>query len=108
SVVSAQYCRPTASLRCDSSQTLDIDFALHKLLVYGEREGGFAAKSSKDLHQSASLLAYYREHGTWDIDEAWADLVSRGKGWVRRALQGVKALDRAYPELGAGGWLKAA
>jgi Uncharacterized conserved protein len=81
-------------------------YALHKLLVYGEREGAFAAKSSKDLQQAASLLAYYREHGTWDIDEAWTDLVSRGKGWVRRALQGVEAMDRAYPELGAGDWFK--
>lgn len=81
-------------------------YALHKLLVYGEREGSFAAKSSKDLHQPASLLAYYREHGTRDIDEAWADLTSRDKGWVRRALKGVEALDRAYPQLGAGGWLK--
>lgn len=58
-------------------------YALHKLLVYGEREGAFAAKSSKDLQQAASLLAYYREHGTWDIDEAWTDLISRGKVWRR-------------------------
>lgn len=81
-------------------------YALHKLLVYGEREGAFAAKSSKDLQQAASLLAYYREHGTWDIDEAWTDLVSRGKGWIRRALQGVEAMDRAHPELGAVDWFK--
>jgi hypothetical protein len=80
-------------------------YALHKLLVYGEREGAFAAKSRKDLHQVASLLAYYREHGKWDIDEAWVDLVSRGKGWVRRAKQGVEALDRFYPDIMAGDWL---
>lgn len=80
-------------------------YALHKLLVYGELEGAFAAKSRKDLRQSASLLAYYREHGKWDIDEAWADLVSRGKGWVRRATQGVEALDRFYPDIKAGDWL---
>lgn len=80
-------------------------YALHKLLVYGEREGSFAAKTGKDLHQAASLLAYYREHGKWDIDEAWADLLSRGKGWVRRAGQAVNALDRFYPDLQAGTWL---
>ncbi len=80
-------------------------YALHKLIVYGEREGAFAAKSKKDLHQAASLLAYYREHGKWDIDEAWTDLVSRGKGWVRRAKQGVEALDRFYPDIMAGDWL---
>jgi len=81
-------------------------YALHKLIVYGEREGAFAAKSRKDLHQAASLLAYYSEHGKWDVDEAWADLMSRGKGWVRRAKQGVEALDRFYPDLMAGDWLR--
>jgi hypothetical protein len=80
-------------------------YALHKLLVYGERQGAFAAKSKKDLHQTASLLAYFREHGKWDIDEAWTDLVSRGSGWVRRARQGVEALDRFYPDIMAGDWL---
>jgi hypothetical protein len=80
-------------------------YALHKLIVYGERAGAFAAKSMKDLHQAASLLAYYREHRPWEIDEAWADLVSRGKGWVRRAKQGVEALDKRYPDLEAGEWL---
>lgn len=80
-------------------------YALHKLTVYGEREGSFAAKSSKDLHQAASLLAYYREHRPWEIDEAWADLVSRGKGWQLRARQGVAALDRLYPDIEAGRWL---
>lgn len=80
-------------------------YALHKLLVYGERQGAFAAKSTKDLHQAAALLAYYREHGKWDIDEAWADLVARGKGWMRRAAQGIAALDKLYPDIEAGEWL---
>jgi len=31
-------------------------YALHKLIIYGEREGAFAAKASKDLIQAASLL----------------------------------------------------
>jgi hypothetical protein len=82
-------------------------YALHKLLVYGSREGSFATKSRKDLHQAAALLAYYHEHGKWDIDEAWSDLVSRGKGWTSRAKHGVDALDRAYPDIQAGDWLKA-
>jgi hypothetical protein len=73
--------------------------------VYGERQGAFTAKRSKDLLQVASLLAYYREHGAWEIDEAWKDLVSRGKGWLKRAKQGVEALDRVYPDLEVGGWL---
>lgn len=82
-------------------------YALHKLIVYGEREGTFASKSKKDLHQVASLLAYYREQRPWEIDEAWSYLVSRGKGWLRRARQGVEALDRFYPDIKAGSWLVA-
>lgn len=41
----------------------------------------------------------------WDIDEVWAELVSRGKGWVRRAKQGVETLDRFYPDIMARNWL---
>ncbi len=82
-------------------------YALHKLLVYGSREGTFAVKSRKDLHQAAALLAYYQEHGKWDIDEAWVDLMSRGKGWARRARHGVDALDRFYPDIRASDWLTA-
>lgn len=81
-------------------------YALHKLVVYGEREGTFATKGTKDLRQAAALLAYYREQRVWEIDEAWADLVSRGKGWQRRAMQGVGALDKAYPDIEAGKWLR--
>jgi hypothetical protein len=80
-------------------------YALHKLLVHGERESTFATKAAKDLDQAASLLAYYRENAPWEIDEAWADLLSRGKGWVRRARQAIRALEKLHPDLGAGEWL---
>lgn len=80
-------------------------YALHKLLVFGEREGSFAAKTSKDLQQAASLLAYFRENRRWEAIEAWADLSSRGKGWVTRASQGLKALERAFPDLKPSEWL---
>jgi hypothetical protein len=81
-------------------------YALHKLLVHGERAGAFAAKSHKDLAQTASLLEYLREHRRADVDEAWRDLLGRGRGWVSRARQGVQALDKAYPDLNALDWLK--
>ena len=81
-------------------------YALHKLLVYGERAGAFAAKSRKDLAQTASLLAYLREHRRADVDAAWRDLLTRGRGWVARARQGIQALDKAYPELEIPNWLR--
>ena len=74
-------------------------YALHKLIVYGEREGAFAAKASKDLVQAASLLRYFRESRTWEIKAAYEDLVNRGKGWVSRFERGEKAIEKAYPEI---------
>ena len=81
-------------------------YALHKLIVFGERKGAFAAKSSKDLQQAAALLARLRELRKSDVDAAWKDLVGRGKGWRTRARHGVEALDKRFPQLGARDWLK--
>lgn len=76
-----------------------VRYALHKLLVYGERSGSDIVKTSKDLSQSAALLRFFLDERPWEIAPLWEDLVSRGKKWVRRAHQGVHALNRAYPDL---------
>lgn len=80
-------------------------YALHKLLVFGERSGAFAAKSNKDLIQSGFLLTALKASRPWEVEEAWADLISRGKGWVTRARQGLHACARAFPELDLINWL---
>lgn len=80
-------------------------YALHKLLVYGEREGTFAAKSGKDLMQAVSLLSLFKERRPWEVEEAWADLLGRGPGWTSRIKRGVAALNRSYPELEIKKWL---
>ncbi len=82
-------------------------FALHKLIVYGEREGSFAAKANKDLAQAACLLDALKQHRAWEVEEAWADLARRGKGWIDRARHGLAALERFAPALGAAAWLDA-
>lgn len=74
-------------------------YALHKLIVYGEREGTFAAKASKDLVQAASLLRYFKESRSWEIKAAYEDLMNRGKGWVSRFERGQKAIEKAYPDI---------
>jgi hypothetical protein len=80
-------------------------YALHKLIVYGEREGAFVAKSSKDLLQAASLLKLMKERRPWEVEEAWSDIKGRGKGWLLRVERGLNALNRVYPELGMMEWL---
>jgi hypothetical protein len=81
-------------------------YALHKLLVHGERKASFLQKSQKDLWQAAALLECLRSRRPWEIDEAWADLLGRGPGWVTRAKQGVSALAKAAPELALSEWLR--
>ncbi len=80
-------------------------FALHKLIVFGEREGAFVAKSSKDLAQAAALLAYLKMHRPWEVEEAWRDLTNRGRGWVQRINRGIAALGHTAPDIEMAQWL---
>jgi len=81
-------------------------YALHKLLVFGERKSAYAAKSTKDLQQAAALLVRLKELRKSDVDRAWKDLVSRGKGWRSKAKQGLLALDKRAPSVELARWLK--
>jgi hypothetical protein len=80
-------------------------YALHKLIVYGERIGTFATKSGKDIAQAAALLARLRDTWKWEVDEAWSDLMNRGAGWRQRAIRGRDALAKAYPDVAVAEWL---
>ena len=81
-------------------------YALHKLLVVGERAGSFVSKSSKDLLQAGLLLTRLKEFRKSDVDEAWKDLIGRGPGWRSRVKQGVAGLAKRFPELGVASWLR--
>jgi hypothetical protein len=81
-------------------------YALHKLLVYGERTGAFLQKSRKDLWQAAALLECLKLRRPWEVEEAWSDLLGRGRGWVARAKQGLHALAAMAPELEVEQWLR--
>ncbi len=72
-------------------------YAVHKLLVYGERSLAQRTKANKDLDQAAALVEYLAENDAQALREAWRDLTSRGPGWKDRALEGRDALQRHYP-----------
>jgi hypothetical protein len=74
-------------------------YALHKLLVYGERPQNIRAKATKDLDQAASLIEYLAENDADLLSETWGDLVSRGPGWRRRAVHGLRALQKRFPDI---------
>lgn len=80
-------------------------YALHKLVVHGERGVRHAAKGAKDLAQAAALLEVLKARRPRDVVAAWRDLVGRGPGWRKRASAGLAALDTYAPELDARAWL---
>lgn len=74
-------------------------YAVHKLLVYGERPQNMRIKASKDLIQAATLIDYLAENDEQALQDAWQDLIGRGPGWLSRATEGLTALKTAFPKL---------
>jgi hypothetical protein len=73
-------------------------FALHKLIVFGERSAAQRTKSNKDVTQAACLLDYLLTHDADVLCERWRDVMSRGPGWRQRLQQGWAALVNAFPD----------
>lgn len=77
-------------------------FAVHKLIVYGERPIRERTKATKDLLQAACLATYFLRRGEATIfNNAWRDALGRGKGWHKRAMEGKNALLQMAPDLDA-------
>lgn len=75
-------------------------FAIHKLIVYGERKPSERIKSLKDIEQAAALIDWHIKNGLSDrISETWNDAVSRGDGWKSRASIGLNYMFVRHPEL---------
>ena len=75
-------------------------FAVHKLIVYGERPISERVKSLKDIEQAAALIDWHQVQGRLDhFQSVWSDAVGRGPGWRRRALEGRDALLRRHTHL---------
>jgi hypothetical protein len=74
-------------------------YAIHKLLVVGERTGAFKSKVPKDLAQAATLIEFFRDTDPGAVREAWEDALGRGTGWRKRAMEGRRALQVLDTEL---------
>lgn len=74
-------------------------YALHKLLVHGERPQNMRVKALKDLEQAAALIEYLGERDADALSKAWLNLTSRGPGWRLRAMEGLHALQKVHPEI---------
>jgi hypothetical protein len=71
-------------------------YALHKLLVFGERVQAQRVKAIKDLAQSAALVDYLLEYDAAALAQIWLDIQARGPGWRQRIAHGFKALETSY------------
>ena len=75
-------------------------YAVHKLIIYGERPISERSKANKDLGQAAAIFKVLFESGNASlVRSAWTDALSRGPGWVKRLNQGKMAMLKQYPEL---------
>ncbi|MFO1339528.1 MAG: nucleotidyltransferase domain-containing protein [Burkholderiaceae bacterium] len=75
-------------------------YAVHKLIVHGERPVAERGKAVKDLAQAAALAQWYLGNaGAASFNTAWRDALGRGKGWRQRAIQGRDAMLTRYPFL---------
>jgi hypothetical protein len=75
-------------------------YAMHKLVIMGEREEAFRTKIAKDAGQVAALVEYGLLRSRSALKAAAADMMSRGPGWRSRAAEGTRFVSIHHPELG--------
>jgi len=75
-------------------------YALHKLVIMGEREESFRVKIQKDAGQVAALVQYGLLRSPSALKGVAADLMSRGPGWRKRALEGLVHVTLYHPQVG--------
>jgi len=73
-------------------------FAYHKLLTAGERSVTEHTKVAKDHLQAAQLFELLLEERPEDVRMAREEILSRGKGWIKKVTAGVKRLENLYPD----------
>lgn len=75
-------------------------YAVHKLIVFGERDTASRAKAVKDIEQAAALAQWHLLNGqAGRFHAAWSDALGRGRGWKNRAEEGQRALFTRHPAL---------
>lgn len=83
-------------------------YALHKLLVYGERPQAQRVKARKDVAQAAALMDYLLVHDTAEMAAMWVDVNARGPGWRKRLKEGFEMMASLYPDCDFAGRIRRA
>ncbi len=75
-------------------------FALHKMIVAGERPVSERLKANKDLNQAAAIIECMLDQGYADkLQEVFEDLDARGPGWRSRFGRAMGRLAAQHPEI---------
>lgn len=72
-------------------------YAVHKLIVHGERPTRQRTKARKDLEQAAALFQWHAAHDADRLMQAWRVALERGPGWRGRLRTGIAALAKLWP-----------
>lgn len=71
-------------------------YAVHKLIVQGERPTRQRTKARKDMEQAAALLQWHAHHDAHALTQAWDAAHARGPGWRSRLDAGPAALEKHW------------
>ncbi len=75
-------------------------FAIHKLIVYGERPIREPVKATTELLQAAAIVERCVENGPGEeLEAAWANAVGRGRGRKAQTQADRQAILRQAPSL---------
>jgi hypothetical protein len=74
-------------------------YALHKMMIAGERPQAQRVKAKKDMLQAAALLAYLLENDLDALRGQWQNIHARGATWRKTLLSGAVALEKIFTEI---------
>lgn len=74
-------------------------FAFHKLIVASLRPAAMHVKRDKDLRQAAQVFSVLLEERPGDVGLAWEAILGRGRGWVKRVGEGLRAMAAFAPDV---------
>jgi hypothetical protein len=74
-------------------------FALHKLMISGERDITAHTKRQKDLVQAAQLLTLLLEERPGDLLPAWEGIKRRGPGWIKRVRKALSSSNSPHADI---------
>ncbi len=72
-------------------------YAVHKLIVAGERGARHRTKVRKDIEQAAALLHWYADNDPRAIEQIWDEALRHGPGWRQRMRAGLDKVDQHQP-----------